>query len=135
MCASFGDVGKPVFTTEDLMQVADGTAAGAAMIGKLGAVGDAVLDLLLDLRSFFTQQNGITVRLRHLALVHAEQFRRRCEKRLWLNQYRIFQHIAALAKYRIEAPHNFAGQLDMDVLVFTDRNKVRAIDDDIGSHE
>ncbi len=61
--AALSNVGQPFGIAENLVQVTDRTAIRIALVGNLGPVRYAVLDLLFDFGSLIAQQNGIPVRL------------------------------------------------------------------------
>src|SRR5689334_19909602 len=61
--AALSNVRQPLSIAEDLVQVTDRTAIRIALVGKLWAVGYAVLDLLFDFGGLIAQQNGVSIRL------------------------------------------------------------------------
>src|SRR5579859_2692422 len=126
--AAASDVLQALFIAEDLVQIPHRTRARIAFIRQLRPVRDAVLDLLLDHRRLIAQQDRVPIRLRHLALVGAQQLGRGRKQRLRFGEDRLVVKLIEL----VEPPRHLARQLDVRHLIFTHGHKIRPIYKDVG---
>ena len=121
------------------MHTADRTHVGIAGIGPPDAcrIGHHRLQLCAQ-RSFrLAQQDGVVVRLRHLAAIGAGEFGRGCQQRPGLGKYHLAPRItiAGMHLARIELvkpPRHLACQLHVRHLVLAHRHKIRLVNQDIG---
>src|SRR5256885_15802876 len=93
---------------ENLVQIANRTYVWVARIGTphAGGIGHHGLELLPDHWLRVGEQDGVAVRLRHLAPVGSRQFSGRSQKRLWFGK----NGRAPGAIEHVVAARDFAGQ-------------------------
>src|SRR6266852_2820321 len=85
-----GNEGQTFGITENLVQIAHRAPVRIALVSKPGTICNAAANFFSELVWFFTQQDGVAVRLGHLASIQAKKLGSFCEQGLRLFYQKIF---------------------------------------------